>query len=409
MSAVATRDDSSGKVRPGILVLSSTYPRWAADPEPGFVHELCKRLTGDFEVLVVTPSAPGAASFERLDGVEVYRYRYAPMSWQTLVHGGGIVTNLRRHPIKVLLLPGFMLGLWSAARRLIRRRRIDAIHAHWMIPQGIMAAALGRPLLVTAHGADVFALRGRAFDYVRRIVLRKATHITVVSADMARALNAPPGVRLDVLPMGIDLGRFKESDAPRESRLLLFVGRLVEKKGLRYLLDAMPAILRQEPDVHVWIAGFGPELSQLRMQCERLGIVERVRFLGAVAQEDLPALYRRATLFVAPFVEASNGDREGLGLVVAEAMACGCPVIAGNVGGVLDLLGAGTHASVVNANIPDELAAEVCALLADPSRRQAMAAQAGRFVRARFGWDAIADGYGRILREAVATSAQHLS
>ena len=83
------------EIRPTILVLASTYPRWAGDHEPGFVHELCRRLANRFRIVALVPDAPGASSDGAMDGVEVIRYRYAPLAMQTLVPNGGIVANLR--------------------------------------------------------------------------------------------------------------------------------------------------------------------------------------------------------------------------------------------------------------------------------------------------------------------------
>ena len=91
---------ATAKKRPKLLVLASTYPRWAADHEPGFVHELSSRLTDRFEVRVLTPHHKGAATREERDGVDVYRYRYAPEKLETLIYDGGMVTNLRRQPLK---------------------------------------------------------------------------------------------------------------------------------------------------------------------------------------------------------------------------------------------------------------------------------------------------------------------
>ena len=116
--------------RPRLLVLASTYPRWAGDSEPGFVHELSRRLADRFEVAVSCPHAPGALPQESMDGVEVHRYRYAPARWESLAYEGGIVTNLRRHPWKWLLLPGFFLAQAWSAWRLVARFRPHVVHAH---------------------------------------------------------------------------------------------------------------------------------------------------------------------------------------------------------------------------------------------------------------------------------------
>src|SRR5689334_22160597 len=103
-------DAGGGDALPRLLVLATTYPRWPGDPEPGFVHELSKRLADRFRVVALVPHAPGAKRRECMDGVEVVRYRYAPQRMETLVNDGGIVANLRRAKWKLLLVPGFVLA-----------------------------------------------------------------------------------------------------------------------------------------------------------------------------------------------------------------------------------------------------------------------------------------------------------
>src|SRR5690606_15038310 len=107
----------------------------------------------------------------------------------------------------------------------------------------------------------------------------------------------------------------------------LFVGRMVEKKGLRHLIHAMPRILACCPDATLTIAGFGPEEKERRAQVQAFGLGGNVRFVGALRQAELPPLYRRATVFVAPFVQSSSGDQDGLGLVLIEALGCGARVV----------------------------------------------------------------------------------
>ncbi|MFP5339136.1 MAG: glycosyltransferase [Gammaproteobacteria bacterium] len=395
-------------LQPRLLVLASTYPRWPGDPEPGFVHELAKRLTGDFDVTVLGPHAPGAPTRERMDGVDVVRYRYAPQRWETLVNDGGIVTNLRRQPWKWLLVPGFLLGLAWKAWRLVRELRPSVVHAHWLLPQGLVAAVLKSieprmpPFLVTSHGADLFALRAAPLQALKRWVARRAAGVTVVSGAMREEL-ARIGVdpsTVQVMPMGVDLaGRFRPDPAVERSRdELLFVGRLVEKKGLRHLIDAMPAILRAHPTAFLTVAGFGPEEAQLREQARALGVAAQVRFLGPVRQEELPDLYRRAAVFVAPFVAGSSGDQEGLGLVLVEAAGCGCPVVAGDVPAVRDVVVDRRVGIRVPPGDAASLAFAVCAELAGQGEQcdteRANAVQA-------FDWRASAGNYLKLLRSGI--------
>jgi glycosyltransferase involved in cell wall biosynthesis len=392
--------------RPTVLVLASTYPRWRDDPEPPFVHELCRRLRQDFDVVAVVPGAPGADPDGLFDGIEVVRYRYAPRAWQRLVNDGGIVANLRRARWKWLLVPGFVLGQWWAARRVLRRRRIDVVHAHWLLPQGVVARLLGAPYLVTSHGGDLFGLRGALLLAVKRWVARGAAGMTVVSeamrAECARLAIAAP--RLDVIPMGVDLReRFTPQPSPREPATLLFVGRLVAKKGLRHLLDALPRVLEHRPDARLEIIGFGPEEAALRAQVQAQGLEAAVSFLGARPQSELPQHYRRASLFVAPFVTGPGGDQEGLPVVLMEAIGCGCPAVVGRVAGLDDLLGAHVSSIAVDPTDAAALADAILAVLLDPARAQARALEVAQAARARIDWEAVGARYRAALQAALAS------
>lgn len=343
-----------------------------------------------------------------MDRVEVIRYRYAPQRYETLVNDGGIVANLKRHRWKLLLVPGFVIMQWWQAWGLCRRENVCVIHAHWLIPQGLIAALLhylpGKtvPFVVTSHGADLYALRGHWLDTLKRWVLKRSAAATVVSHAMLGAFSR---LKVDlkkiaVLSMGVDMesrftpGRVDER-LPNE---LLFVGRLVEKKGLRHLLDAMPIVLRQRPDVFLTVAGFGPEEENLREQARWLGIDDVVRFLGAVPQTALADLYRRATLMVAPFVQADSGDQEGLGLVLVEALACGCPVLAGDVPAVRDVIDAEW---IVDARAPDRLANRIISILSlEGVERAAQAEKLRGLLIQRFNWSATAERYADLLDQA---------
>lgn len=408
MSGDSGRGDADG-VRPTLLVLASTYPRWPGDHEPGFVHELCRRLAGRFDVIALVPAASGAGPGGVLDGVEVVRYRYAPRALQTLVPNGGIVANLRAARWKWLLLPGFLIGQYMAARRLLRTRKVALIHAHWLLPQGLIARRLARahkiPYVVTSHGGDLFGLRGALPTRLKCKVAADCAAMTVVSSAMrdqaARVGLQPP--RMTVLPMGVDMQHRFMPDATiqRGRDELLFVGRLVPKKGLVHLLDAMPAVLAQRPATTLTIAGFGPEEDALKAQAERLRIAASVTFLGAMAQSELPSLYRRASLFVAPFIRDDSGNQEGLPVVLMEAIGCGCPVLVGDVAGIEDLLGEARADVCVRPGDSHALATAIVESLRNPEHALQRAAAIRKAAADRIDWQNIANGYAQQLQQCI--------
>lgn len=403
-----------GSDRPRLLILSSTFPRWLGDPEPAFVFELARRLTHHFDITVLAPHAPGSDLEEVMHSVRVMRYRYAPARWEQLAtYGGGILNRIKTNPLNALLLPAFLVAQFWALLQLLRKEPFRVIHAHWIIPQAALAhaalALTGRSLALvcTSHGGDLYGLRGKVLESIMGTVMRKADQVTVVSRALrehALRLGAHAD-RTTVLPMGVDLTRCFAPDPtqPRTSQQLLFVGRLVEKKGLHVLLDALPRVVSQHPDTELVIAGDGPQRKALEKQTQRLGLSPRVTFLGMQAQQRLSALYRRAALLVAPFVVASGGDQEGLGLVLIEAMGCGCPVIASELPAVLDVIQPGKTGTLVPSRQPDALAAQINVLLSDPEKRADLASAARADVLARFDWSKISASYGDLLMSTAAS------
>ncbi|MBU6198107.1 MAG: glycosyltransferase [Xanthomonadaceae bacterium] len=394
-----------------MLVLTSMFPRWRDDTEPGFVFELCRRLAARFDVRVLAPHAPGAAMDELMDGVEVVRYRYAPQRLETLAYGGGIVPKLRKRPLKWLLVPLLLVAQYRAIRRELRRWRPAVVHAHWIVPQGILAAlSIGRgkraALAITSHGTDLFAFNSAPMRRIKRRVLNKAAVVTVVS-EALREAAAGLGVDTDkihVAPMGVDLqSRFTpDRRIERSASELLFVGRIAPSKGLNVLLDAMPGILASRPDVSLTIAGFGPEESALRAQATRLGVAEKVAFIGAIQQSALPDLYRRAAVFIAPYVRTASGEQEGFGLTIVEAIGCGCPVVSTDMPGLRDIFGA--HAGhMVEPGSANALAAVVMRLLDDPVVARQRAEEQRRRIVAKFDWIVVTERYADWIGHVIST------
>jgi glycosyltransferase involved in cell wall biosynthesis len=397
-----------------ILVLTSTFPRWKGDTEPPFVFELCRRLATSHEVWILAPHAPGAAVREQFDGLNIIRYRYFPERLENIAYEGGITAKLRKAPANYLVLPFFILSQWIAVRRLLRHKSFAAIHAHWLIPQGLIAISCSSartrpPILCTSHGGDLFGLKDFASQWLKRLVLRRAQHHTVVSQAMKHAeiaLGAAPE-RIDVIPMGVDLrGTFIPGQATRSGASLLFVGRLVEKKGLAYLLDALPPLLADFPDLTLRIAGDGPDRSTLEQRATSLGVTGNVQFLGRIGNDQLPALYQHAEIVVFPSVTAYSGDQEGFGLVAVEALGCECALVATDLPAMKDFLEDGVNALVVPQKDPLGLTRALRTLLEDPTLRADLGKRGRLSVLDRFDWSVIAERYARIIHDVTESPAE---
>ena len=397
-------------------MLTSTLPRWDGDSEPRFVLDLARHLGADFDVEIIAPHSLGAAGSEVLEGVPVTRFRYWIPRWQSVAYEGGISWRLRENPLRLFQVPYFLCGLaWHVFRRLRSEPRIELVHSHWIIPQGLVAVLVrglvGRrvPVVCTSHGGDLFGLQGRGWNILKRWVLRHCDAVTVVSSAMAeRVRKITGGIEATAIPMGTDLrGLFTPPSEPRMPPLnrLIFVGRLVEKKGVSYLLEAMKIVVNRHPTVKLEVVGHGPLRAELESQTERLGLAKSVKFSGPVPHSKLPERYRQADIAVFPFIEAAGGDQEGFGLVMVEAMGCGCVVIASALPAVRDVIRDGETGTLVASADAEGLAASINEALEAPEARLERASHGRVYVCAHFDWTASSAGFASLYTRLIEGSA----
>ena len=262
-------------------------------------------------------------------------------------------------------------------------REVVHLHAHFLhTPASVTryAALLrGVPWSVSAHAKDIWTIP----DWEKREKLSECAFVatcTAVNAEHLRAL-APPG-RVELVYHGIDASRFPAPASfgrPRDGRdpadpvRLLCVGRAVDKKGLDDLLDALAAL---PPDRHWRLThiGAGPRLAALQAHAARLGLHERIRWLGARAHDDVLAAYRDADLFVLPCRIGDDGDRDGLPNVLLEAQSQRVACLSTHVSGIPELIVDGETGVLVPPRDARALADALAALMDDPARRRALAA-----------------------------------
>ena len=285
--------------------------------------------------------------------------------------------------------------------QVLRREQPLLLHAHFG-GEGVraepIARALGIPLLVTLHGVDINASReywesGRGGwqmrSYPRRL-LKLAHHsdthfIAVSDAIRRRAIDfGIPAVKVSTLYTGVDTIKFLPGDMPiaRRGRSVLFVGRLVEKKGCEYLIRAMASVRRRIVDASLTIVGDGPLQDRLEDLARRCGVA--VKFLGVLQPDRVLAELHAARVFCLPSVQAKSGDAEGFGMVILEAQAAGVPVITSANGGAVEGLLDGATGFRVPPGDVEALADRITLVLSDDALATSMATAARKYVVANF-------------------------
>jgi glycosyltransferase involved in cell wall biosynthesis len=273
-----------------------------------------------------------------------------------------------------------------------------------------LVAARRVPWLVTTLGGDLYALTNGPARFLKRQVLKRASTVTVMNEEMARAvvaLGVPEG-KVQVLPMGVELGRIRPVDAgaQRTPGRLVFVGRLVEKKGVSILLKALEAV-PAEIDWSLDLIGDGPLRAELEAQARPFG--SRITFHGQQGSAELGRMLAQAAVAVFPSVRAQSGDQDGLPVALLEAMAAGTPIVASALPGLSDAVTgtsalAGTAADgpagvLVEPGDATALTAAMTRLLADDDLRAAMGRAAVQRASA-YSMDAIGARYVELLRDA---------
>lgn len=232
--------------------------------------------------------------------------------------------------------------------KILRKRKVRLIHARFGT-LGVDLLGIKKrlkiPLLTSFHGSDLPTNRKRKVSYRKKLKLlfKKGDAFTVPSHDMKKILirHGCPKKKIYVQYSGINVREFtfsRRSLFRGEKTIVLSVGRLVEKKGMKYLLDAFSQVRRHIPNAELRIIGDGPLRKKLQRQARKNGMENRVKFLGKLPHEEVRREMGKAHIFVLASITAKEGNQEGIPNVLKEAQACGLPVVSTWHGGIPELV-----------------------------------------------------------------------
>lgn len=357
--------------------------------------DLLRQRGIDVEVLAPSYRGLGDAVIE---GVRVHRFRYAPRRWEDLTHDQTAPDRIRNRPAYLALVPGYVAGGSIAAYQLGRSGRFDLVHVHWPLPHALFGLAARRageiPLVCSFHGVELtWAREWPIFRPFLRWVLGRTDAVTSNSTYTRGLIQALHDREVRVIPFGATVDMV-ESQAVKRSTSgvfkLLFVGRLVERKGVAYLLEAVARLSRTH-DIRLEVVGDGPLRPALEERAARLGIADRVWFRGFLGSDELGGRYARCDTFVLPAVYDSKGDTEGLGVVLVEALSYGKPAIASAAGGIPDLIRDGVTGQLVPPGDVDALVEALRRYIENPELARRHAEAGRKHVRQEFSWEVIID------------------
>lgn len=331
-----------------ICVFTQTFPRYQGDPVAPFMRDFCQGLVkAGNKVIVLAPYDSKFSLRKKKEDFKIKLYKYVFADRLHLLGYSRTLIGDQRFKLFVYpLAPLMFLFSFLALLRLIYQEKIEIISAHWILPNGFIAALVskitGIPLVISIPGSDIY-LAKKNFIF-RSMALLAVRQSKAVVSNSRRYLEefSKSGINLEnslEIPYGVDVKKYQYPASQKikmrrklgflkNDLIILAVGRLVEKKGYEYLIKAMPIILRKKKQVRLVLIGNGAEKSKLIKIAKDLKISNKVFFLGKVNYDQLSKFYSLADLFIAPSIKDSQGNLESHIVALFEAMASGLPIVA---------------------------------------------------------------------------------
>lgn len=387
-----------------VLYIVTAFPRYEGDVITPWLTETLRKLNDrgiDADVFV---SSYKGLSDQIIYNINVKRFRYFFRRWENLTHEETTPDRLNKGIFYKLLILFYLLGGIIGIVRLCFREKYDIIHVHWPFPHAIFGYIGGK----LCNAKMVSSFYGVELKWVTKKIplltpflkwtIKSSDCITAISTYTANLINELMPTEVAIIPFGAAITGKKKLEAsrptfvgaPEREKKILFVGRLVERKGVRYLIEAFE-IVSKKIDTTLTIVGDGSEKDNLEKLVGERGLREKINFTGRTSTEELEECYRNCDVFVLPACIDSKGDTEGLGVVLIEAMSYKKPVIASNVGGIVDIVKDRKTGLLVPEKDSEKLAEAIIKIISDKKIACRLAENGEKFVKSRFGWDKIID------------------
>lgn len=392
--------------KPKILVLTSSYPKYNGDMDGNFVYELAVRLKKDFEIFVLAPAYKDSPNFEIENGIKIYRHKQSLIHNIELAYGNGIYENLKKNKFKYFALPFYFVYQVLMLVKILKKEKIQIVHAHWLLPNALILVLVRKlfrldfKILATIHGSDFWGFDNRIGNSLKKYTLNNIDALTVVSnAIKEKVAEFGYKKEISVYPMGIDTTLFapdKKDDALKASLqiigpFLLFVGIIVEQKGIRHLIQAMPEVLNKFPDAKLVVIGEGNLKNEMIELSKQLKIKESVIFKGLIPHTELPPYFATADIFVLPSFS------EGFGLVIIEAMSCKTIAVTSNLKVIHDIISENETGFYFEEIMADSISEKIILLLHRLNEYENVKEKARMHVIEKFDWQIVFNNYSNII------------
>ena len=388
-----------------VIILSSS-PRYKGNSH--FIYELSKRFSANNNVVTLSPFVRGTSSSEYIGNLHIERYKFIGSVY---LENNAILPNARKNILIYLIIPFMILAQWFSLNNFVKNINADIINAHWLFPQGLVAVLYKKlhkkniKVIITAHGSDVNCLNSIIFKYIKRFVINNADQIISVANHLKETLIKTVDViktPINIIPMGVDTCIFTPKREVNNNNNILFIGRLSQVKGINYLLDACEEIAKYISHFNLQIIGFGEDYDLIESRIKNSEILlKHCNMLGTIEHSKLPEYYNKADIVVLPSYELNTGEREGMPVVMMEALSCGTCFVGTDIPPVKEIIIDGINGFIVPQKNSMALASKIIYLLNNTDIIEKVRTEAIKTAKKHFDWDIIAKEYQTIFNNVL--------
>lgn len=403
-----------------ICLLTHTFPRFDGDIAAPFMDGVAKSLCqNNNEVFVLTPYSPVFKNTKKKP-YKVITYKYIfPNNLHLLGYSKTLSDDKKIPFLNLLISPLLYLFCLIALLRLIKKEKIEVISAHWILPNGFIASLAsiitGVPLVSTLPGSDVYlAQKNLIFKFMARMASSISKNITSNSPELLHDLQIIGADRKKFCTIiyGVDQQKFypdyakrqisrKKMGFSKDQLVILGVGRLVAKKGFKYLVEAAHYILQKNKNVVFVIVGDGDQKKELNDLIQLRGLTNNFFLLGSINYQDLPDYYNMADIFILPSIRDEKGNLDDQSVSVIEAMSCGLPVVTTNFLGYRVVIEDKVSGFLLPQRHPLKIYQTLNRLIQSKTLREAIGKQARNIVLKKFSWQMIGVEYLKLFDRIV--------
>ncbi len=389
-----------------LLMLTHNYPRFSGDYAGVFLSLLARKLNlFNIEPIILAPHAPDLKEYEEMNGVKIYRFRYAEDAKEIIAYQGNMHKLVLGSVSGIFQFKHFLNAFEKNALEIIEKENIDIIAGHWLVPAGLVMKSLAKktklPMILSSHGTDIRLMRkyfSVLYKYLKNFCLTLKSW-TVVSSFLQQGvlqMDSRLNSVLEVLAMPHDESIFyKDENITRDENLIVAVTRFTDQKRVDKLVQAFALASEQNDALKLQIYGAGQLQEDIEALIQKLGLTNKISIHPPLPQDDLRRVYNQASIVIL------NSYEEGFGLALSESMLCGAAVIGTDSGGITDIIEHEKTGLLVPIDNPEKLSDAILRLSQNDELRKNLATAGHTFATSTYQSEPLAKRYADIIKDAL--------